>query len=329
MGDTTAVASLVAQAARTGARVLVLRNTVRAAIETQIALEAALGGDHPAHFRVGGIPTLHHGRFAAEDRRMLDEAVAGRFHKDGANGPAVVVATQTLEQSLDLDGDLLVTDLCPIDVLLQRIGRLHRHSRGRPSGFTTARCLVLVPEDGDLEPRLTRAQDGIGPERAYANVLAVEATRRMIEGGTRWTIPHDNRRLVEEGTHPEQLEALAGARDTAWFRYWQEYVGREMQVRSHGRDVSLDFHQPFDAIRWPDAAERIATRLGAADLLLPLDRPLTSPFGALLTHLKLPRWMAPDDLPAEPILTVGDDGGLGLKDRRYVYDRLGLQQRSA
>ena len=44
--------------------------------------------------------------------------------------------------------------------------------------------------------------------------------------------------------------------------------------------MSLDFHQPFDAIRWPDAAERIATRLGAADLLLPLDRPLPSPFGA-------------------------------------------------
>lgn len=325
MADPEAVAAEAARAVRAGARVLVLRNTVRAAIATQMALEEALGQDHPALFRVRGQVTLHHGRFAAEDRRLLDEEVAQRFHKDGPVEAAVVVATQTLEQSLDLDGDLLITDLCPVDVLLQRIGRLHRHPRSRPPGFEAARCLVLVPEDGSLESRLTRAQDGIGPERAYANVLAVEATRRMIEDGAIWTIPHHNRRLVEEGTHPDRLQALADAAGPDWAKHWSETYGTRSQQRSHAYDSSIDFEKSFADLRWPDSAEKVATRLGAADLLLPLERPLASPFGSTLTHLKVPRWMTPADLPEEPVLTLAEDGGIALGERRYRYDRFGLQ----
>ena len=68
---------------------------------------------------------------------------------------AVVVGTQTLEQSLDIDADLLITDLCPVDVLLQRIGRLHRHQRGdRPEGYREPRCVVLTPDGDDLSPLL-------------------------------------------------------------------------------------------------------------------------------------------------------------------------------
>ena len=61
------------------------------------------------------------------------------------------MGTQTLEQSLDIDADLLITDLCPMDVLLQRIGRLHRHDReGRAFDYRVPKCVVLTPADADL-----------------------------------------------------------------------------------------------------------------------------------------------------------------------------------
>ena len=142
----SAVAARAVEAVRQGAKVLVIRNTVRAAIETQLAVEALLPADDPNLFRVADVATLHHGRFAAEDRRRLDAAIEERLGKGSAAQPVIVVATQTVEQSLDVDADLLLTDLCPIDVLLQRIGRLHRH-RSRPG---PAPCLVLGPEGDDL-----------------------------------------------------------------------------------------------------------------------------------------------------------------------------------
>jgi CRISPR-associated endonuclease/helicase Cas3 len=97
-------------------------------------------------FRAGGVVAPHHGRFAREDRRLLDTAVEASFGKDAPRERRVVlVGTQTLEQSLDIDADLMLTDLAPIDVLLQRVGRLHRHRRERPFRFEKCQLLVMTP----------------------------------------------------------------------------------------------------------------------------------------------------------------------------------------
>ncbi len=327
LDDAEAVAERAVAAATAGARVLALRNTVNAAVVTQAAVEALLPADHPALFRVGEIVTLHHGRFAAEDRKLLDEAVEKRFGKHAPAGPSIVVATQTLEQSLDVDADLLIADLAPVDVLLQRIGRLHRHGRSdRPAGFEIPRCVVLLPASADLTPFLRRSRQGIGKERAYDNLVAVEAARRLVADGPTWSIPADNRRLVEAGTHEECLRQMAEGLSPEWFRYWQDYAGRQGAKRGQGRDLSIDFTKPFTEIRWPDAGERLATRLGARDLLLPLDRPLASPFGATLSHMKIPAWMAPKTMPeGDPVIAVDQDSRLRLGDAVYLYDRFGLQ----
>lgn len=95
-----------------------IRNTVGRAQET---FEAACQLDHNLVMQVKGGPALHHSRFAAEDRSLLDQAVEDMLGKETImNQGCVVIGTQTLEQSLDIDADFLVTDLCPMDVLLSR-----------------------------------------------------------------------------------------------------------------------------------------------------------------------------------------------------------------
>ena len=87
MGDFDAAAELALDAARAGAKVLVIRNTVDYAIDTQRAVEeAASGSDRALLFALGDTLTLHHGRFAAGDRRLLDRAVQARLGKNRVPG---------------------------------------------------------------------------------------------------------------------------------------------------------------------------------------------------------------------------------------------------
>lgn len=93
---------------------------------------------------------LFHSRFRFRDRQRKEQAVLadygkGQSHKQGG----ILVATQVVEQSLDLDFDWMLTQLCPIDLLFQRLGRLHRHDRIRPAGFESAQCTVIVTTNQD------------------------------------------------------------------------------------------------------------------------------------------------------------------------------------
>ena len=177
MRDPAAVAGVVATAIADGARVLVLRNTVAQAVATQEAIEARLGSDHPALFRVGcagGVVAMHHERYAFEDRRALDLEVETAFGAVAATSRAarVLVGTQTLEISLDCDADLMLTDIVPMDVLFQRLGRPHRHRARdsyRPASCAAPRVVVLTPPSRDLalllQPGATRGL-GLGPRSA-------------------------------------------------------------------------------------------------------------------------------------------------------------------
>jgi CRISPR-associated endonuclease/helicase Cas3 len=124
-----------------GGCVLVVRNTVGRVLEAAQVLRKRFEDEHV---------TVAHSRFVDVDRAAKDAGLLSRFGPPGTSerpGRHIVVASQVAEQSLDVDFDLLVTDLCPVDLLLQRMGRLHRHQRGekqadRPRRLRTARCLV-------------------------------------------------------------------------------------------------------------------------------------------------------------------------------------------
>ncbi|MFJ4518308.1 CRISPR-associated helicase Cas3' [Streptomyces sp. NPDC088816] len=127
-----------------GGCVLVVRNTVRRVLETAAVLRERFGEANV---------TVAHSCFIDVDRAAKDAGLLKRFGPPGKaddrpQAAHIVVASQVAEQSLDVDFDLLVTDLAPVDLLLQRMGRLHRHLRGgeaqtdRPERLRQARCLV-------------------------------------------------------------------------------------------------------------------------------------------------------------------------------------------
>lgn len=334
--DPGRVASTALDAAAAGAKVLVIRNTVRGALATQAALEAAAvsRGREDLLFRCDDVAAPHHARFARADRQALDDAIEAAFGKDRAGPGTVAVATQTVQQSLDLDADWILTDLCPMDVFLQRVGRLHRHSRGnRPAPFQRARVVVLTPEAPDLSNAIRRngqasAPHGVGT--VYHDVRVLQATWERLASTPTLEIPRMNRELVEHTTHPEAVAAF-DARGSLWARHAQHVGGRALAERVLGRHNSMRRDESFfgDAVGFPERGvdADIKTRLGEDDRRVELPAPATGPFGRRVRELVLPGWQArgmPTEL--EVIVTAERDGRIDLviAGQPFVYDRLGL-----
>ena len=134
----------VEQAARSGKAVLYIRNTVDDALDAHAALTER-----------GLTPELFHARFALVDRLGVENGVTRAFGKDSTasqRAGKVLVATQVVEQSLDLDFDALITDLAPVDLLIQRAGRLWRHDRPERCGHPELRIVAPEPKlDASLQ----------------------------------------------------------------------------------------------------------------------------------------------------------------------------------
>jgi CRISPR-associated endonuclease/helicase Cas3 len=110
-----------------------------------------------------GYPELDllHSHFLFADRDAAEKRSLTRFGKPGkaSRRPtrAVLIATQIVEQSLDLDFDVMISAVAPIDLLFQRMGRLHRHLRDRPALLSKpVMALIGVPLDEDGLPKFPR-----------------------------------------------------------------------------------------------------------------------------------------------------------------------------
>ncbi|MBT1164310.1 CRISPR-associated helicase Cas3' [Bifidobacterium felsineum] len=179
---------------RDGGCAVIIRDTVARAQHTYDLLSRHLDMD----------VMLAHSRFLACDRARLDRALIDRYGKHGdrnrRNG--IVVATQVVEQSLDVDFDMMITDAAPIDLILQRAGRLHRHRRGmgeceRPEPLRRARMIITgVEEISDHRPpRFAR-----GLERVYQRYLlmrSLSVLRIGAQSSTSICIPDDIPHLVQ------------------------------------------------------------------------------------------------------------------------------------
>ncbi len=94
---------------------------------------------------------LFHARFPAEKRQQIENTVVGAYGKNQSSRPkkAILISTQVMEQSIDADFDVMISDMAPIDLLLQRMGRLHRFAdTARPDPLKEPRIYVLTSPDG-------------------------------------------------------------------------------------------------------------------------------------------------------------------------------------
>ena len=191
--------SMVAQlrdALGSGGSVAVIRNTVGRAQHTASLLEAAF-----PHATV----LLAHSRFIGVDRARIERELLALLGARGTDAddavrfgdrPVILVGTQVLEQSIDIDVDLMISDLAPMDLLLQRMGRLHRHHRpNRAPGLRHPRFIITGVEDwGTTVPVPDRSATAV-----YGAYRTLRTLQRLGNRGTRLeavTLPQDIAPLV-------------------------------------------------------------------------------------------------------------------------------------
>ena len=319
-------------AAAGGAVVLFIRNRVKDAQRAVLRLEA-MG---TALFRCRNVAAPHHGRFAPEDRTLLDESLERALGRGRERRGVVAVTTQTAEQSLDICADWLVTDIAPGDVLLQRVGRLHRHPENpRPDGYAEPLVTVVVPSEqtlgGLLQPsgRLRRTKLPLGLGHVYDNLVAVLATRRWLAEHGEIRVPRDSRTLVERVTHDEALRTLAQSLGGAWPEYLEGVrMGRAVEGGA-ALPVMIHWEEPLaDNQKIKELAP--PTRLGLRDRRVVLPQACKSPFGSPVRTLNLPEWMIDPDVKddAQPEHVIASAGTIRFRfgGSPFVYDRLGLRK---
>ena len=339
-----AIAAQALAAAAQGASVLIIRNTVSACVATQRALlrQAQIQDLRHLCFTCAGVPAPHHARFSKEDRTALDHRLEELFGKNRTTTRGcIAVATQTVQQSLDLDADLLFSDLCPMDVLLQRIGRLHRHQRSRPPGFEAARIGVLVPDMRALHQAARIQPNGeprgpCGLGSVYADLRILEATWQALEQHPLLTIPDMNRALVEATTHPQSLAQTMPALGPLAQKHAEWLTACYLSDRLIAKRNIINWQQPFDECSFlsNELGERVTTRLGEQDRLVRFEPPLLGPFGEKLCQLCIPAWLL-RDLPSEQLqesarVQEQDRGRIVFSldakgERPFLYDCLGLR----
>ncbi len=234
--------------AQQGAQVLWVCDTVRQAQETYQRLREQ-AQDSGVHLG------LLHSHFPFFVRERLEQEWLARFGPDGTRqGGAILVSTQVVEQSVDLDADVLFSELAPTDMLLQRLGRLWRHPRStRP---VEEPFFYLLAENASLEELRTMPADAIcqtlGPKALVYNPYALLRTLEQWCGRETLALPQDIRALMAATYVDRECPP-------AWEELWGERYGRETAERTLAK---------MGANIWQQALSddvRLTTRLSDAE----------------------------------------------------------------
>jgi hypothetical protein len=217
-----------------GGCVGIIRNTVKRAQDIWKILDDKFGPKQVI---------LIHSAFISVDRIAIEKKIRTLLGPDDRKRPQrlFVIGTQVLEQSLDIDFDLMCSDLCPMDLLLQRLGREFRHGwHNRPALLQEARCLITGVTTNGCLPEFNKGSASIyGKYQLYNTLLLLETHQYSID------LPDDISDLVQDAYKEVGLEV-----PSAWEASYDEAKSeqtekiRDKQARANhfqikGPDKSL------------------------------------------------------------------------------------------
>ncbi|MBF0180639.1 MAG: CRISPR-associated helicase Cas3' [Magnetococcales bacterium] len=259
----------IVEVVQSGRCICWVRNTVADAREGYRAVTALLPDERVE---------LFHARFAMGDRLDIEERVMAAFGV--TSGPTqrqgrVVVATQVVEQSLDLDFDEMVSDLAPIDLLIQRAGRLRRHRRSSEGaccqGADGRGTPVLfihgpVPDDAVRADWYQAAFPGAAG--VYPDHAGLWLTARLLRQKGGFVLPDEARELIE-GVYAEDAHWFPSALQQSRTRNTGERYAQAAQGGFNVVQLTSGYVPEMNGWGEDDASP---TRLGEPEATLRLAR---------------------------------------------------------
>ena len=230
--DVSDVTEIIKEKLSDGGCAGIIRNTVNTAVDTYMHIKQILPG-----YRI----VLLHSRFLSDDRAAIENDIIKLTGKDSTEKDRdglIIVGTQVLEQSLDLDFDLMFTDLCPTDLFFQRIGREHRHERKRPRKLADAEVYILT--DGG------KVAAG-GNDRPYNSYILRKSLNVIEKTGGTVLVPDDVKRMVED-TYKDDPSCED--------QDYEEY--KSMIENKEGKSDEMRIPDPWNAKRLSDFAKQDA-----------------------------------------------------------------------
>lgn len=213
--DAAALADFVVQKVSQGGNICVMLNTVKRAQEVYEQVKERTGEET--------LLLLFHARFTASRRAEIERKCLCLFgKKEGSRRveKAILICTQVVEQSLDIDFDGMISEIAPVDLLLQRAGRVHRHSHSRPSLMAVPLIdIIIPPSDDTMDPK-----DRFGINALIYQAFILKRTEDYLSKHSVIRMPEDIRQCIntvyaDENEHMEYLNA-----------YIMMSTGRELQT---------------------------------------------------------------------------------------------------
>lgn len=289
--DIQSILNVVVEKLRFGGCGAVILNTIQRAQDLYCLLKE--------HYRDSMDLMLFHSRFPANEREEKEKSLLKKFGRNGDHRPfcSLVIATQVIEQSLDVDFDFMVSDLAPIDLLLQRAGRIHRHERTRSELHQTA-SLTISGLLKETPPNLGETQ-----WKFVYDPYLLYLTWVWIREESLWELPQDIDRLVQliyenknlpEDISPEIIDLIDRANG--------ELLAQENHQATKASHAALDCSRELTAVYnqkspWEegDSSLLTKTRLGKDSITI------------VPVFVSAEGWrLKPDQDPFDPHIEIGD-----------------------